>query len=278
MKILAFGEILWDIYPDSRHIGGAVMNFSVHAARLGADICFASAVGNDKEGSDALHILEDFGLSNHCIAVHDKYETGKCLITLDECGIPSYKLLTNTAFDHIPLPEGDFDVFCFGTLTQRSEDNIHTITKLLTRPYSEIFVDINIRPPFNSEKAVNLCLENATILKASDEDLKYISSEQDLQKAAFEIMQKHSNLKLIIVTLGENGAFVFDGNHYIHTSAVKTAVSSTVGAGDSFSAAFLVKYLNGTDISSCLDTAARLSSFVVSRQEAVPDYNGRDFI
>lgn len=278
MKILAFGEVLWDVYPDSRYIGGAVMNFSAHASRLGAKTYFASAVGNDEEGSDAISFMNNCGIDTKFVAVSERYETGKCMVTLDEKGIPSYNLLNDVAYDHIPCPDTDCDVLSFGTLALRNDENIAVIKKLLKKDYREIFVDINIRPPFYSHETVSLCLENATILKVSDEELHYLCSETDLRLAAQTITQQHENIKLIIITMGEKGAFVYDGREFIFEDGIKTDAVSTVGAGDSFSAAFLVNFLNGKPLDRCLDAAVRLSSFVVSQQAAVPNYDGRDFV
>jgi len=278
MKILAFGEVLWDVYPDEKHIGGAVMNFSAHAAKLGVKTCFASSVGNDEEGKLALELMNGWGIDTTYVAVSEAYETGKCIVTLDEYSIPTYDLRNNVAYDHIPYPDISCDVLSFGTLALRNRENIAVIKKLLEKEYREIFADINIRPPFYSYETVSLCLDNATILKVSDEELHYICSEQDLHLAAQAIMQQHKNIKLLIITRGEKGALVYDGKEFLQQAGIKTDVSSTVGAGDSFSAAFLVNFLNGKPLDMCLDAAVRLSSFVVSQQAAVPDYNGRDFI
>ena len=278
MKILAFGEVLWDVYPDSRHIGGAVMNFSAHAARLGADVYFASSVGDDEDGHAAMKLMAQWGINTEHVTISHTFETGKCLVTLDADNIPAYDLLQNVAYDHIPLPAGDFDVLCFGTLSQRDDPNLTTLRKLLKHDYREIFADINIRPPFFTEESISLCLENATILKISDEELHYVSTTRDVKLAAEAIMQKYKNLKLVIITLGEKGAAVYDGVRYYRQDCIKTVVKSTVGAGDSFSAAFLVKYLNGADITECLETAIRLSSFVVSRQAAVPEYDCKEYL
>ena len=278
MKLLTFGEVLWDIYPDEKHIGGAVMNFSAHAARLGAHVCFASAVGNDVYGKYALSFMKKQGIDTGFVGISGNFETGKCIVTLDKNKTPSYDLIQNTAYDHIPLPHGDYDVLCFGTLALRSAENRETVRQLLKNSYKEIFTDINVRPPYISPESLALCLENATVLKASDEDLRYVSGCPDPKEAIAEIMQHHKNIRLAVVTLGENGSFVYDGKSFIHRDAVKTEVSSAVGAGDSFSAAFLVNLLKGRDISHCLDIAARLSSFVVSQNAAIPDYAPEEFI
>lgn len=271
MKILSFGEVLWDIYPHTRHIGGAPLNFAAHAAKLGADVFFASCVGNDDEGRSALSLIQDWGIHTNCVSVSNKYTTGKCIVSLDENGIPSYNLLSDTAYDHIPAPQGDFDVLYFGTLSQRSRDNICTLKTLLKKDYIEVFSDINIRPPFVADASIALCLENATILKVSSEELHYISAKNDPKLAAKELLKLHPNIKIIIITMGEHGALAYDGSSFYFRDAEKTTVCSTVGAGDSFCAAFLVNYLNGKDLETCLDSAVKLSAFVVSQQAAIPD-------
>ena len=278
MKILSFGEVLWDVYPHTRHIGGAPLNFAAHAAKLGSDVFFASCVGNDEEGRSALSMMQDWGICTSCVSLSNEYATGKCIVSLDKNGIPSYNLLSDTAYDHIPAPQADFDVLYFGTLSQRGSDNLHTLKNLLKKDYAEIFADINIRPPFVADSPIALCLENATILKVSSEELHYISDNRDMHNAAKELLKLHPNIKIIIITMGEHGALAYDGSSFYYRDAEKTTVCSTVGAGDSFCAAFLVNYLNGKDLETCLDSAVKLSAFVVSQQAAIPDYDGRDFI
>lgn len=280
MKILSFGEILWDVYPDNAYIGGAPLNFGAHLAKQGAEVYMLSAVGKDELGEKALSVLEDWNLRTDYVKTVDK-ETGKCLVTLDGNSVPSYNLLSDVAWDCIDGEIDDsFDVFYFGTLALRSETNVSTVKKLLAKGgFKEIFVDVNIRPPFYSEKTVGMALENATILKISDEELETVVALAGLEasgteKTARAIATAYPNIKILIITLGAKGSVAYDveKDKFFYADGIKVEVISTVGAGDSFSASFLRKYLECESIEACLAYATKISAFVVSKYDAVPDY------
>lgn len=282
MRLLSFGEILFDVYADSEHLGGAPLNLAAHAALQGADSYLFSAVGNDSLGKKAIDELEKFGVKTEYINVLSNKETGKCIITLNESAIPSYNLLKNVAYDYIPNMDFNktdtFDVFAFGTLALREENNIKTVANLLTKNnYSEIYTDLNIRAPFYSEKSISFCLKNATIVKISDEELPLVtdvvfSKELNIENAAHSLSKKFTQIKLIIITCGEKGSYAFDciKKESYFSGAKPAQVVSTVGAGDSFGATFLVQYFKNKGIQESLDAASKISAFVVSKQGAVP--------
>jgi fructokinase len=282
MKILSLGEIIWDVYPDKKCIGGAPLNFAAHMALLGNESFLLSAVGGDELAAPAMEALEHFGVRCDLVrAVSDK-ATGKCLVSLNDRGVPSYDLQTDTAYDYLSadgVTDG-FDALCFGTLIQRSEQNVKVIRDVLAkRTFSHVLCDLNLRKPFYNREALLLCAENATILKISREELaeacllllkKKISAPAPAARA---LSAAFGNLKLIIITLDSDGAFVFDTREKrsYFSPAKASRVVSTVGAGDSFSAAFLSSYAADGDINKALDNAISLSSFVVSRAEAIPE-------
>ena len=281
MKILAFGEILWDIFPNKKCIGGAPLNFAAHAAKQGSEAYILSAVGQDTFGDEAIKFLKDKKIKTDYVK-RGQLETGKCLVTLDEKGVPSYNLLSGVAWDEI---EGEisenFDVFYLGTLALRSEVNLNSVKNLLgSNSFKEIFADVNIRPPHYSAESITLLAENATILKISDEELPvYLSelgfaTEYSYKNAAKLIAEKFGNLRLVIITLGEKGAFVYDAENRLEyaVDAEKTETISTVGAGDSFSATFICEHMKGSTIPVCLSRASKVAAFVVSCVGAIPDY------
>lgn len=283
MKLLSFGEVLWDVYPDSRFIGGAPLNFAAHFAKHGGQAFMVSAVGNDDLGADTLRQIQKFNVKTNYITVSKDKETGKCLVSLDKSGIPSYSLLNDVAYDYIDgdsARDKDFDALYFGTLALRGEKNRQSILKIIdSNNIGEVFVDVNIRPPFFDKDSIELCLKNATILKISDEELPTILENVfgggcDYTAAAAKIGKRYKNIKLIIITRGAQGAYAFDCAEKTGYScdAVSTDVVSTVGAGDSFSAAFIYMYLRGEDIQKSLAHAAKISAYVVSQKGAIPDY------
>jgi fructokinase len=284
MKILSFGEILWDIYPDQKFIGGAPLNFAAHLAKHKEDIFMLSAVGQDDLGAEAVEIVKSWGISDRYIARLADRPTGQCHVTLDENMTPSYNLFSDVAYDAIPCPVfcEAFDVLYFGSLALRTAENFAAVKALVKHPFPEIFVDVNIRPPHYSKETVAFGVENATILKVSLEELPTVSGllaveAEDYKAFAKALAARYQNLKIILITLGEAGAFAWNckENTAFFSPCVPTQVLSTVGAGDSFSAAFLHKYLHNADLQSCLDYANRVAAFVVSNYDAVPDY--KDF-
>ena len=283
MKALSFGEILWDVYPDERFIGGAPLNFAAHLARHGAEVCMLSAVGDDALGEETREAVRALGVGEQYISVAEGKPTGRCLVTLDEAGAPSYNLLHNVAYDYISLENvaEDFDLFYFGSLALRSEHNRRTVKNLLdTKTFGEVVVDVNVRPPFYSGETIRFCVENATILKISAEELPVVLDvlgiEQKGENADIgaTIACSCDKLKLMLLTCGEKGAMAYDcvANQTFRCQGKKVTVASTVGAGDSFLAAFAYHYLRKKDIAACLDYATKLAAYVVTKPEAVPEY------
>lgn len=284
MKILSFGEILWDCYPDKKYIGGAPLNFAAHLAKHGENVYMLSSLGDDELGEAAREYLKGQSISEEYVFECTEKETGKCIVTLDENQVPTYNLLPDVAYDYIPTDNvsDGFDVLYFGTLSLREEYNKKSLKRLLdSHSFKEVFVDINIRTPFYTAETVRFAVENATILKISLEELAVvsglleISGFSDYKEFTKLIADEYKNINCIIITLGEDGAYTYsaaDKKEYVCESEPAIAVS-TVGAGDSFSAAFLSRYLKNADIMRCLKHAAKIAAYVVSKIEAVPDYD-----
>lgn len=281
MKMLSFGEILFDVFPDKACIGGAPLNLAAHFALQGGKAYMLSAVGKDELGEKALKEVSDLLIDTAYIDVLPDRPTGQCLVTLDENKIPSYNLLDDVAYDYINFDKTDekFDIFSFGTLSLRSAHNFETVKKVIAADLcKEIYCDLNIRAPHYSEKSVMLCLENATLLKVSDEELPVVANiafgrDCELDEAFGLFAERFEQMKIIIVTAGKNGAYAYDckTKEKFYSPIVEGPVVSTVGAGDSFGATFLAQYFKGKDIQNCMDAASKVSSFVVSNTAAVPE-------
>ncbi|MBR3809063.1 MAG: hypothetical protein IKK46_02025 [Clostridia bacterium] len=278
MKILSFGEIIWDVYESEKFIGGAPLNLAAHCSKQGADSFMLSSVGNDDLGKYALNKLKSFNVKADFVSVNKEKETGKCIVTLNENGVPTYNVLTDVAYDYIEAPDNindfHFDIFCFGTLALRSKKNLETVKSLLKNSnIKKVYCDINIRPPFFSNETILFALENANILKISDEEIHYVYNACDF-KNLVDISQKYSNLEFILLTQGENGATVFDckNKKEYQENAPEVKVVSSVGAGDSFGATFICEYFKTNNIKKSLNKAIEISAFVVSQKEAIPEY------
>lgn len=281
MKLLSFGEVLFDIDGRDACIGGAPLNLAAHLTLQGWETCIVSAVGDDELGKRAISEIEKIGIGTSYINILPDRETGKCIVTLDENSVPTYDLLTDMAYDHIKYPklDGKFDILAFGTLALRMEPNTEVIKRIIqSNSFAEIYTDLNIRMPFCCERNILFCLENATILKISDEELPYVSEAVfGKSYACGEICplfsDKFPQLKIIIITAGDKGAYAYicGDKRLCFCEAERVNVVSTVGAGDSFGAAFLAKYFTGADIQACLEFASGISAFVVSNKGAIPD-------
>lgn len=281
-KALAFGEVLWDVYPNDKYIGGAPLNFAAHFAKCGGTACICSAVGRDELGKETLENVKKLNVGTEYISFAEK-QTGKCVVSLDENQIPSYNLLDDTAYDYIQTPNfgaENFDVLYFGTLALRHGFNRKSLAEIIEKgSFSEIFVDMNVRMPYFSAETAEFAMQNASVLKISEEEFTAVSEAVGMKSAepsetAAEICGKYSNIRIVIVTMGADGALAYraEDKKIFRCGAEKVKAVSTVGAGDSFSAAFMSKYLTGADIPQCLAFAAKISGFVVSRSEAIPDY------
>ena len=282
MVLLSFGEIIWDIYSQNEQtLGGAPLNFAAYAAMFGSNVWLASSVGADELGKKALEQIKELSLNIEYISISEEKATGQCRIFLDKNGVPSYTILEDVAYDRIPLSEKlptSFDTIAFGTLALREEHNRKTLKNILANnKFSEIYTDLNIRSPFYSEESIVFCLSNATIVKISEEELPLVTQTLflktlDLYDAVKFITQNYSQIKLLLITCGEKGAFCYEcqnGKMY-YCPSESVPVVSTVGAGDSFGATFLTQYVKTKDIPYSLKLSAKISAFVVAHKEAIP--------
>ena len=286
MRILSVGEIIIDVYPEGREIGGAALNFAAHAARCGAESMLLSAVGHDEDGDAALAALSRFGVRCEMIS-RVPHPTGRCMETLDAAGVPTHRVLPDAAYDYLTLSEREVcnlaewgaDALYFGTLIQRagSRRPVRQLAEELS--FREIFCDVNLRDGCYDADSVLYCLQKATILKLSAEEEPqlrafgyYAPAGETDAGVARGLAAAFPNLKILLLTKGKDGAFALDcvsGQEY-RQAALGSRVVSTTGAGDSFSAAFLTAYLEGSPIALCLRNAAKVSGEVVAHREAVP--------
>lgn len=281
MNILSFGEIVWDIYEDAAHIGGAPLNFAAHLARHGDRVWLASAVGRDDLGDRSLAALREFGIRTDFVS-RSAHPTGACRVTLDAAGVPTFDLAPDAAYDRIDAAPitGDFDLLYFGTLALRGESNRAALDALLSsRRFPRVMVDLNLRPPYYTADTVRFALSHAAILKLSDEDYRLLSpllgadSDADPPTAVRWLTDRFPNLSCVVLTLGDRGAYARDRAGEAACGCEPAAVCSTVGAGDGFAAAFAHAYLHGATLQDSLTHATKVAARVVSAPEAVPAYD-----
>ena len=279
--VIGLGEVLWDLLPGGKQLGGAPANFAYHARVLGADAYVASAVGNDALGDEILRQLDCVGLDHRCMHVDDRYPTGTVSVELAVQGKPTYVIHENVAWDHIPaLPEllalaGRADALCFGTLAQRSAASRATVQACLAALPTgclRIF-DINLRQHYYDKEVLAAGLQQADVLKLNDEELPILAAELDIAGREEEILAAllaTFGLKVIALTRGEKGALLFARDESSVESAVPAKVVDTVGAGDAFTAALAMGLLRGLPLDAVNRYAVRLAAFVCSQTGATP--------
>ncbi|MDE7387987.1 MAG: carbohydrate kinase [Muribaculaceae bacterium] len=281
-KVVGIGELLWDILPDGKKIGGAPANFAYHVSQFGLPGCAVSAIGTDDLGDEMTANLAEVGLKSMLATV--PYPTGTVTIKLDSDGVPRYDITEGVAWDNIPFtPELEelarhTRAVCFGSLAQRSAVSRATIGAFLDAipqtPDTLIVFDINLRQHFYTEEIIRTSMERCNILKINDEELKTVSAMLKLpdgtQQERSRVLLEMFGLKMLILTCGVNGSYVFtpDSESFLPTPEVE--VADTVGAGDSFTASFIAAILRGLPVAEAHALAARTSAYVCSCPGAMP--------
>ena len=271
MDVLAFGEILWDVIDGEAHLGGAPFNFAAHAARCGLDSAIVSAVGDDDLGRRALSEAARLGVGTAFVSVVGSLPTGTVLVTLEN-GMPSYDIVHPVAWDEIAAPPAIGSLAApralyFGTLAQRSETSAKTLRALLDAfPSSLAFFDVNLRQSFWSDELVRKGIAQADVLKVNDEEMAALHLTFD------GLFGDFPRLSTVVETLGARGCRVAsrDGRLFERPAVPDGPVVDTVGAGDSFSAAFLATLLNGGSLEAAAEAGNRLAGKVAARAGAIP--------
>ncbi len=278
-SIIGIGELLWDIFPDGKQLGGAPSNFAFHTNNLGANTLIISSLGNDKEGEEIADILKKRKI-NHSINISD-YPTGKVNVELNE-GIPQYEIVKNVAWDFIELKSEaksnleNADAVCFGSLAQRSEKSFETIQKALSYVKDSTLkvFDINLRQNYFNTEIIEKSLQLANVLKLNDEELDVLIELFNLQtaedKACRELIKKY-NLKYLALTKGSKGSKIFYMNNISEFPVPKIKVVDTVGAGDSFTAKMIIEILNKSPLSVIHKEATLYSAKVCMHKGATPN-------
>ena len=276
--IVGIGEILWDMLPAGKALGGAPANFAYHALRLGEEGWAVSAVGDDPLGAEIMEIVAEKRL-NHLIAVTDQ-PTGTVRVSLDAKGVPSYNITEDVAWDNIPFtPEMEAlavraDAVCFGSLVQRMSSR-ETVLRFLRemRPDALKVFDINLRQHDYTKEVLEESLQLADILKINDQEIRdvagLLSLPSDTTAACRKLISKYG-LQMVIHTKGAQGSEVITAGEVIPQAAGEVQVVDTVGAGDSFTAAFVVAYLRGASLAEAQRLASDTAAYVCSRKGAMP--------
>lgn len=280
--VVGIGEILWDILPDGRQMGGAPANFAFHASSMGASGVIVSAVGEDEPGRAILAEMGRRGLDRSGVAVIRTAPTGAVTVSLDAEGIPRYVIREGAAWDVIPWTDGlrdlaaRADAVCFGTLAQRSAVTRGTIGAFLdaTRPDCLRVLDLNLRRSSLSRDMVSRLLRRATVLKLNDDELRTVAAMFSLpgsETAALAGLLGSFALSMIALTKGPSGSRFFGPGADRSHPGRPVEVRDTVGAGDAFTAALVSGLLKKKSWDEIGDRANRVASYVCSRKGAWPE-------
>ena len=285
MNILSFGEILWDIIDSKPYIGGAPFNLAAHLAKMGVNSTLISSVGKDALGRKALKEAGKRDIDSSFITVHSNLPTGIVEVNLDEKGHPAYLIKENVAWDNIILDQGLIDnltkikweIFCFGTLAQRSKENRKMLSQIISQiKPNRIFYDVNLRQNYYEKDWIEKSLLQSTITKLNDQEAlalsKILFNQKLKQKDFIETLAQEYNLSIICITYGKNGSVIYHDRQLEKVPGINGPVTDTVGAGDSYSAGFLFSYLCGNSVYKAAEFAEIVGNFVVSQSGAVPKY------
>lgn len=279
-KIIGLGEILWDMLPTGKQLGGAPANFAYHVCRLGGNGWAVSAISDDELGREIKNTLSTKKLNTILEEVNEP--TGTVQVTLNAAGVPTYDITEGVAWDHIPFTERignlakETSAVCFGTLAQRSPESRATIHKFIeSMPAGSLKVyDINLRQKYYDENIISDSLRLADILKINDEELEIVSRMLCLSGTSEErcrAISREFNLKFVILTMGGDGSKVILEDSVHLSTPGKINIVDTVGAGDSFTAAFMLAYLRGESIEKAHTLATEVSSYVCTKAGAMPE-------
>lgn len=280
--VVGMGEALWDVLPEGKKIGGAPANFAYHVSQFGLPGYVVSAVGDDALGREIVENFTSKGLNQLIAEV--PYPTGTVQVEIDQAGIPQYDIKENVAWDNIPYNDSlealakRTKAVCFGSLAQRNVVSRETINHFLdAMPQSDdslVVFDVNLRQGFYNKEILCNSMSRCNILKINDEELVTVSRMFgypgiDLQDKCWILLGKY-NLKMLILTCGINGSYVFTPGNVSFQPTPKVEVADTVGAGDSFTAAFISSILKGKSVQEAHSRAVQTSAYVCTRKGAMP--------
>ena len=279
--IVGIGEVLWDCLPEGRKLGGAPANFAYHVGQFGWQSSVVSAVGNDALGDEILQIFKEVKLANDIARVGQP--TGTVQVTLSADGIPSYEICENVAWDNIPWTDelvalaARTKAVCYGSLAQRSAVSRNTIMRFIASmdEDTERIYDINLRQHFYNLQIVEESLRCATILKLNDDEIGVVSKllglfDGSMEEQCRQILMLYPKLRIVILTCGSIGSYVFTANETSYIPTPKVEVADTVGAGDSFTATFVAQILAGKTIREAHNKAVAVSAYVCTQNGAMP--------
>jgi fructokinase len=280
-RVIGIGEILWDLLPHGRQLGGAPANFVYHARALGAEARLVSRVGRDSLGQETLERLLKLGLPTELVEVDDAAPTGTVTVALSSDGQPRFSIHEDVAWDFIRASAlayhavADAHAVCLGTLAQRREPARSAIRSLVrAAPSSALrILDVNLRPPYIAKQHVEESLALANVLKLNEAELPQLAEMFALEgdeRSQMTRLAERFDLDCVAYTRGADGSLIYAKGRWSEHPGVRANVVDTVGAGDAFTAAMTLGLLNGWDLHEVSRHANELAAWVASNAGATP--------
>ncbi|MBU2929318.1 carbohydrate kinase family protein [Winogradskyella psychrotolerans] len=278
-NIVCFGEVLWDVFPNHKKIGGAPFNVALRLKSLGNNVSIITRIGRDAYGEKiVLHAVKE-GIDIENLQMDTTLKTGEVEVTLDDSGSATYEIKQPRAWDNIELTDEAkkatelSDGFIYGSLVARSSTSKNTLYKLLTLANYKIF-DVNLRAPFYTQEVLNYLMSEANFIKFNDDEIfeicKELNFNSDSLEATIKFIAKRTDTSSICVTKGGKGAILYVNNTFYYNDGYTIKVVDTVGAGDSFLATLITKLLNKNNPQEAIDYACAVGAIVASREGANP--------
>ena len=280
--VIGLGEVLWDVLPTGKQIGGAPANFAFHVSQFGLPVRVVSAIGSDALATETRSVFAERHLE--AIMPSLPQPTGTVIAEIDESGVAHYTFPDNVAWDNIPFtPEMEAmahqtRAVCWGSLAQRSEVSRQSILRFVDTvpdgPGQYKIFDINLRQDFYTKDVICESMKRCNVLKINDEELVLIGRMfgypgLDIENKCWLILGKY-DLDMLVLTCGVNGSYVFTPGEMSFQPTPKVEVADTVGAGDSFTGTFCASILAGMSVTEAHERAVRVSAYVCTQNGAMP--------
>jgi len=280
--MIGLGEVLWDLLPSGKVLGGAPANFAYMASVLGDRGIVASRVGNDDLGREACRVMQELGLSTAHLQHDERHPTGTATVSIDAAGQPNFTIKNPVAWDFLEWSTqwedlaARADVVCFGSLAQRSEKSAATIERFLkSTPRKTLRIcDVNLRESFYSQAVLRRSLQYADIVKLNDQELLQVSYLFKLGVGSHEVLARRllslCDLQLVSITRGSRGSVLVTQGDAVEHKGFRVTVADAVGAGDAFTACLAHHYLRGHSLQELSESANRFASWVATQRGATP--------
>ena len=284
-NIVCFGEVLWDVFPTHKKIGGAPLNVALRLQSLDNNVSIISRIGADKKGRKIKAYIVAQGVNPEYVQVDEKLKTGKVKVMLNQKGSASYNIMFPRAWDAIQLTESNkkvtekADAFIYGSLVARDDTSRGTLYALLKLAKYKIF-DINLRTPYYTTDVLSYLMQEADFIKFNDDEIFEIGEQLNSKTNGLEqnikFIAEYTNTQTICVTKGRHGAILYYNDTYYYNSGYQIEVVDTVGAGDSFLATLISKLLKGDNPQEAIDFACAIGALVAGSEGANPKFSTED--